>query len=251
MIRAYMYKLIRSPLLYISILGVAAVCSTDLLSHGIHYGNVVDRMNIFLNIGVYRKAVAVFCALPFTANFADEWSGGITLQCIARKGVKKYAAANILLCWFTAMLTTILGMLGFCGFLSIFIPFSKPYVNPYGFIFGELLHSGSSGVYILLRIIIFASSCAMWAVIGMLLSAFFPNKYAAICAPFAASYVVERITIQFPPKFNLWYVSLSLVEFDSDLLGFLYCVGIFAAIAAASGIGFYIVVRKRMRNEFT
>lgn len=249
MFRAYIYKLLRSPLLYMGILGVMALCCTNFLTYGFFHGNVVYHVGMFLNMGVYRKAMAVFAALPFTANFVDEWTSGVAVHCIARKGIKKYAVANVLFCAAAAMLTVFLGMTLFSGLYSLFVPFYVYDGNPYGFIFGQFLSSGHGGIYLILRILVFSASCAMWAVMGMLLSAFLPNKYAAVCSPFVASYVIERITILFPADLNLWYLSLSFVTFKSDLIGFLYCVGIFAAISAVCGIAFVYLVRKRVQNE--
>lgn len=249
MFKAYMYKLLRSSLLYVGIIGVTALCCTNFLTYNFTHGTVVSHVQNFLDIGLYRKAMTVFGALPFTANFADEWTSGMTVHCIVRKGIRKYAVMNILFCAATAMFTVFCGMMLFCVFYSFFVPVYIPNGNPYGFIFGQFLSNNQGGIYLTLRILIFSASCAMWAITGMLLSAFLTNKYVAICAPFVASYVVERITIQFPGDLNLWYLSLSFVTFKSDLIGFLYCIGIFAAISAFCGIAFVYLVRKRVQNE--
>lgn len=251
MFRAYMYKLLRSPILYIGIVGVIALCCTNFLSYNFTHGTVVSHVQNFLDIGLYRKTMTVFGALPFTANFVDEWTSGMTGHCIVRKGIRKYAIANILFCAATAMITVFCGMMLFCLLYSFFVPIYIPNGNPYGFIFGQFLSSNQGIIYLTLRILIFSVSCAMWAITGMLLSVFFTNRYVAICVPFVASYVVERITIQFPENLNLWYLSLSFVEFKSDLIGFLYCIGIFAAISAICGIAFVHLVKKRVENEVT
>ncbi len=249
MLRAYIYKLLRSPLLYIGIIGVIALCCTNFLTYDFFRGDVVSHVRNFLDVGLYRKAMAVFGALPFAANFAEEWGNGITMQVVSRKGIFSYAAANLIFCGVCAIVTVFAGMMIFCGIYSLFVPVYEPNGNPYGFIFGQFLKSGHGEIFLMLRALIFSVSCAMWSISGMLISAIFPNKYVAICAPFVASYMVERITIGFPGNLNLWYLSLSFVSFKSDLLGFIYCVGIFAAISAVCGIAFVHLVRKRVRNE--
>lgn len=249
MIRAYIYKSVRSPLLYIGILGVMAMCCTTFLTYDFFYGNVVNRVKLFLYGGIYRKAVAVFAALPFTANFADEWKSGVAVNCITRKGIKKYAASNVLFCVVTTTLTAFVGMMLFSLLYSLFIPMFIYDGNPDTFLFGQFLENGHGEIYLTLRIFVFSVSCSAWAMTGMLLSSLLPNKYVAICAPFVASYVVERITMQLPDYLNLWYVSLSAFSFDSDIVGFIYCVGVFTVISAACGIIFYSFVRKRVQNE--
>ncbi len=251
MIRAYMYKLLRSPLFYIGIVGIMALCCTNFSTYGFFHGDVVSHVRNFLDVGQYRKAMAVFGALPFAANFAEEWENGVMLQIVSRKGVFSYAAANVIFCAVTAMVTVFAGMMIFSGIYSLFVPFYRQNENPYGLIFGQFLKNGHGEIFLTLKILIFSVSCAMWSVMGMLLSAIFPNKFVAICAPFVASYMIERLTIQFPDYLNLWYISLSCLEFESDLVGFIYCVGIFAAISAACGIAFVHLVRKRVQNEIS
>ncbi len=255
MFRAYVYKLFRSPLLYVSILGIACLCSTEFLN-SFGYGSVVYHIEIFLGLAKYRKAVAVFGALPFTANFADEWTNGVVKECIIRRNIKKYAAANLLFCWFSTMLTVLLGMWLFMCFDSLSAPWNIVDNNPYAFIFEGLKYNGHEHLYLLLITSVFSADCAAWAVTGMLLSAFFPNKYVAICTPFVASYVIERITTALrSPWLDLYNLATSYIPASffngSDLLGFLYCVGIFAAIAAVCGIIFYFVVKRKVQNGLT
>lgn len=252
MTRAYLFKLFRSPLTYIAIIGTAALCFTHgIINRNFYFQTVVYHVDLFLHLDAYRKLLPVFGALPFTANFADEWKSGVTLGCALRRGVKKYAAANVLFCAVTSLLTVVLGMMLYVWIYSFFIPLYGEYNNPNTFLLGGLLTGGLGWLYMLFQIFIFACSCSMWAVMGMLLSALMPNKYVAIASPFVASYIVERITLQFPQRLNLWLLSLGAMEWKSDSAGVLYTVGIFAAISAVCGILFYIVVRKRVRNEIT
>ena len=252
MIRAYTYKLLRSPLLYIGIIGIAALCCTEFLEGDFGKGSVLYHIRVFLGVAKYRKSIAVFGALPFAANFADEWTSGIAKECIVRKGIKKYAVANLLFCWSSAILTVSLGMALFMCFDSIFVPFTAPDYNPYTSIFESLIYNNRGGTYLLLTTLVFSASCAMWAVMGMLISVFFYNRYVAICTPFVASYVIERFTMQSSAWFNLHNLALSYIPFDyfgSDLLGFLYCVGLFAAIAAVCGVIFYNFLKRKVQNE--
>lgn len=252
MTRAYLFKLFRSPLTYIAILGTAALCFTHgIINRNFYYDTVVYHVDVFLHLDAYRKLLPVFGALPFTANFADEWKSGVTINCALRRGVKKYAAANVLFCAVTSLLTVFLGMALYAIVYSFFIPLYGEYNNPAPSLLGGLLTSGRGWLYMLFQIFIFACSCSMWAVMGLLLSAVMPNKYVAIAAPFVASYIVERITLQFPNKLNLWLLSLGAINAKSDLAGLLHIVGVFAALSAVCGVLFYIIVRRRVRNEIT
>lgn len=250
MSKAYFYKLFRSPMLYIAILGVTAVCSTDLLNGWINKGSVIYHIDIFLGLDSYRKIVAVLGALPFAANFSEEWNNSVTNNCVVKCGIKKYAFSNVLFCHITSLLTVFIGMMIFAGLYSFFIPFYEfdpnPKVTPYGI----FLDNGFPLIYMLARIFIFSASCAMWSVMGLLLSGFFPNKYIAVCSPFVASYIIERFTMQLPPFLNLYPLSLSFMdEHINPLAAFLYSYGLFALISAICGFAFYFIVRKKVNCE--
>lgn len=251
MFRAYLYKLTHSPLTYIGFLGVFALCFTNFLSGWSANGSIIQRVDNFLDLDVYRKAITIFAALPFTSNFADEWKSNITNYCLTRRGIKKYTASNILLCAVISIVTVFVGMILFVLVLSPFIPFHRPSQNTHIFPYGELLDNGPQWLYITARIFIFSCSCSVWCVMGLMLSAFLPNKYVAICSPLVASYVVERITIQFPAEFNLWPLSLSNAMIKNSTFTFIYTLTLFALISAVCGVIFYVVLRKRVQNEIT
>lgn len=250
MSRAYFLKLFMSPLIYVSILGIAAVCATNFLNGWICTGSVVYHMNIFLDLDAYRKIIAVLGALPFAGNFADEWNEAVALHCIVRRGVGRYSLANIMFCFMVSLLSVFLGMMLFSGIYSLFIPFYEFDPNPKFTPYGVFLDEGHPFLYLAARVFVFAASCAMWSVMGMLLSAFFPNKYIAICSPFVASYVIERITIQFPDLLNLHVLSLSYLDKRySPAFGLSYSLGIFIGVSAVCGLVFYTVVRRRTQCE--
>lgn len=253
MTRAYFFKILRSPLTYIGIIGVFAICCTNFLNNWSSSEDVVSRIQVFLGLDTYRKAISIFAALPFAANFADEWKSRTAEYCIMRRGVKKYAVSNMLFCTTTSYLTVFIGMMLFVTFLSIFTPICSSDSSA-DLLYGEFITNGMPIVFIMLNIHTFAASVSVWCAMGIMMSVFFPNKYVALCAPFVASYIVERITIQLPPAFNLWYLSLNVVprEMQNNSAGaFFYTLAIFAVISAICGLVFYIILRKRVQNEIT
>ena len=254
MIRGYLYKLARSPLTYIGVLGVFAVCLANLRGLLITPDTtVMDRIDLFIDLDAFRKLTVIFAAVPFTANFADEWKNRVTAYCVTRKGVKKYAASNVLLCAVTSFLALFLGILLYMLVMSFFVDFDTPgkYVGDTGYPYCELYTYGPRWLYPIIRVFIFSVSGSMWCVMGLMLSAFVPNKYVAVCSPVVASYVVERITMQLPVKFSLYSLSVSFPLIYNSVVTFIYTTMFFTVISAVCGFVFYFVLRKRVRNEFT
>ncbi len=246
MFRAYMYKLLRSPLLYIAFAGTFLICLSK-LTFFLNAGNVASEVDMLLNLNGMRKIMPVFAALPFAANFAEEWNNNITISIITRSSVTKYAAANVLFCFVSGLVAVFIPIVLFAFGYSFSLPVSGDdyYPLPYG----AFVEQGLPFLYIICNAFVYAACAAMWAVMGLMLSAFFVNKYAAICSPLIAGYVIERFAMRLPDPLNIWYISVSNLRWNSALGQFLYSVGFFAGISAICGIIFTITVKRRVSNE--
>ena len=245
--RAYFYKLFRSPLFYIGIVGVVGVCSLRLLPSAFKGIDVLMEMEIIRSLDGYRKLFVILAALPFAANFSDEWNCMVTTGCIARTSARKYSVTNVVMCYVSALSTVFIGMMLFSVIYSSFYPLYYPGGGSDGSPYGILTSQGLPLLDLAATTFVFAASCAMWSVMGLMLSAFFPSKYIAICSPFVFSYAVERITMNFPDNIDLWFLSLSHTDWKS-LPAFLYANAIFAGISVVCGIVFTLTVKRRVQN---
>lgn len=254
MFRGYLYKLARSPLTYIGVFGVLAVCLANLRGMEISQNTtVMGRIDLFLDLDAFRKITVLFAALPFTANFSDEWKSKTTFSCVTRKSVKSYALSNVVLCFVTSFLALFLGIMLYMLGASLFTEFDSPdqYIHstiPY---FELLNNTHLRWLYPVTRVFVFSVSGAMWCVMGLMLSALIPNKYVAVCSPVVASYIVERITMQLPPRLSLYSLSMSVPMVINSVVTFFYNTLVFTGISAICGWIFFIILRKRVRNEFT
>lgn len=246
--RAYFYKLIREPMLYIGIIATALLCASKWLQD---FGgcDVQSDISLTLDFSTLCKMIAITGALPFAANFAGEWTSRVTIGCVSRCGVKRYAVSNIVICFVSSLATVFLGIMLYAGVLSFFLPVFYDDGNPMNPIQETLLRGGLSWIYIIYRVLPFAASCGMWSVMGMTLTSFFPNKFIGICTPFVASYVIERISTNFPDPFNLYIVSLCTLDWRNIWLQLLYCLGLFVVLSMIFGIVFVITVKRRVQNE--
>ena len=74
MLKAYFYRLVHSPLLYVGIVGVIGICSLRLLPNAFKGIDVMSEMRIIRWLDGYRKLFVILGALPFAGNFSDEWN---------------------------------------------------------------------------------------------------------------------------------------------------------------------------------
>lgn len=249
MLRSYFYKLLRQPQFYLGLAGVLATC-VFVVNMGFVRGiDIQTDVTLMLYFGGYRKVFVIFGALPFAANFADEWNSGVTMSAVTRKSARKYAASNIFMCYFSALLTVFLGIILWEIFTIIFS--SKPFFIPESnapTVVGDIFFKmGMPFLAEIERIFIFGSSCGMWAVTGMTLSAFFPSRYIAICSPFVFCYALERISLLLPDFFNLQFVALSVLDLNGFAM-WIYGELFFALISALFASVFAKVVERRTQN---
>lgn len=256
MYRTYIRKPVRSPLFYAGIAGVLAICLTRTfhIKNLGHAKDVLREVEYFLYFDNLQKAVVIFGSLPVTANFADEWKCGITSQCVSRVGVGKYAVSNILMCFGATFSTVLIGMMLYSGIYSTFYPFYVPDGNTMGTPYDIFIQNGFPIFYLISLIFVYAASCGMWAVMGLMMSAFLPNKYIAICTPFVASYAIERVTMGLPPALNLWNISISAlpwndVSLKNAFLTIFYSTGFSCVIAGVCGVIFFRTVKRRIECE--
>ena len=247
MFRAYLFKILRSPLTYAGILGVSLVCLSHILtSPSANYGSVLYRMDFFFGLDQSRKALTFFAALPFVGNFAEEWTSGVSTLCAARCGVRKYIVANAVLCVVVSFVTVFIGMFLFSWIFSFFVTFYEPNYNIDHSGFGYLAANGMPWLYYAIQVATYAFSVAMWCMTGLLLSALLPNKFVAVCTPLITSYVIERFTLELPTAFNTWLMSINMFRNDNRAVQLLYPWGFFLAFSVVFGIVFYFIAEKRL-----
>ncbi|MBP1546274.1 MAG: hypothetical protein J6A37_06715 [Oscillospiraceae bacterium] len=250
MIYAYLIRTLKQPKLFISVLGVFAMCMMRLTNGAFTADDLVGDLDLLVNIDAFRKVIVVFSAVPFASVFADEWNHKMTISCVLRSTPKKYAWSQVVVCFTTAFLVTLLGFILFLVVNSFRMPIYIPDGNPTTPPYGVLLEKNMPLIHLLVISVNFSISCAMWSVTGLLMSAIFPNTFIAVCTPFIASYMLERITLNFPDKLNLLYVALSRISIlDNPIVSFLYVIVVFCGLTIIFGYTFSVIVEKRVKNE--
>ncbi len=176
---------------------------------------MIGQLSLFYNLTIIRKVVYIFAALPFAGNFADEWTNSVTPHYITRCGLKKYIVSNVAVCFASSAVLVFAGMMLFAWIYSFFIPVYIDYGDAVDPPYGVFLKAGMPFLKIAFEALVFAVSCGSWSVIGMTISAVFPNKYVSICTPVAVNFVMERIASLYPRMINLRAVALSYPIWNS------------------------------------
>ena len=94
MLRSYLLKLIRSKGFYAAIILAAVLCATEPVQTFFRTGfkffnDVVTTSNSIFEQTYFCLVISIMGAVPFAANFADEWKNGAITYYVTRCGVKK------------------------------------------------------------------------------------------------------------------------------------------------------------------
>ncbi len=246
MIRSYIFKLLHSPIFYLTPLAVFAL-SLYFMLFGVHkFADILTEIDYLISFEFYRKMFVLLAALPFASNFANEWNSKTITNCVTRKNVVNYAMDNAIVCFLSAFASVFSGIM-LC--VLVRMPF-KPLFSgsnpmpPYG----VLNEKGVPLLSACLIVFVYALSCAMWSVMSLAATAFFPSKYIAVCAPFVFSYFFERVTKSVPGEFQIEALSQSWSGWK-PLPAFLKAVIVFLIISLVCTAIFAVRVKVRVENE--
>ncbi len=249
---SYIFKLLHSPYIYGAmavILGFCVLIDNIRLGGGpvLNGVDVYTDILVLLQIDGYRKLFVVLGAIPFAANFADEWNTKTIMNCVTRKSAFDYSVSNVAVCFSSSFVTVFVPLVIFgtldCCTNTVYFEKNGPGVS-----YGGFQAMGLPFLSVIMVIFTYALSCGMWSVMGMTLSAFFPSKYIAIGAPFLLCYAFEEFTYNAPLLLNFTALSNARTLIP-DGLTFLYTILVFGGLSAACGVLFTMKVGKRVRNE--
>ncbi len=257
MLRSYLLKLIRSKSFYAAIILAAVLCAAepvkDFFGTGFNFFNdVIFTSNSIFSHMDFCLVISIMGAVPFAANFADEWKNGAITYYVTRCGVKKYAAVNVTVCAASSIITVTAGMMIFVfAFHFVAWPLDECDISSwFGRPYGAIAAAGFPYLYILARTIVFAAGNSVAAVFGMTFSAFIPDKYVAICTPLIFMTTIQTFATMNPDLFNLIfpYLMKSWVPmFGNPLLELLYTLAYFAVFIVIFGVIFMKAVERRVR----
>lgn len=248
MIKAYFFKLTRSPAFYLSIFAAFAVSLYSVFFGVRTFADILSEIDYLISFEFFRKMFVLLAALPFASNFATEWNSKTITNCVTRKNVVNYAMDNAIVCFLSSFAAVFSGIM-LC--VLVRIPF-KPLFSgsnpapPYG----VLNENGFPLLTAVLIVCVYALSCAMWSVMSLAATAFFPSKYVAICAPFVFSYIIERFTKFVPGEFQLGPLSQSWSGWE-PFPAFFKSVTVFLIISLLCAVIFVVKVKRRVENELS
>jgi hypothetical protein len=215
------------------------------------YTDVISLLRLLFGLSLFKKVLVIFAAAPFVSSFCGDWNTQYIRFLVARCGVFRYVASKVVVCFLSSLAVVFLGLLLFVLGLLPFTPLTPDDLTPLaGPPFGMFLTDGLPVLYLLVLCFLFALGNSFWAVCGLTVSAYIPNRFVAILSPFLLSYILEEITSPLPPWINLYRLTRVYdVIGQGPLLTFLYYLLIFGVLIFLCTLLFSRQVKKRVHND--
>jgi hypothetical protein len=254
-IRVDLVNAFLSPRFLLSAVGVLAFCLLSVSQYmsfqRLETYSVLYVVDLLLGLSVFKKVVVIFAAVPFAAGFCSEWNTQYIRFLASRSGVVPYIWSKALVCLLSSFAVVCLGLLLFALLLSFFMPLlpddpgavaSFPFA---GFLTGAVPQAGLLSI-----VCIFALGNSLWVACGLTLSAYLPNRYLAVLSPFVFSYILENMTLGFPPWADLYVLTRAREVLDlGPLANLAYSVIFFGLLVFLCGLVFSHRVKQRVRND--
>lgn len=182
--------------------------------------------NSFSFGGVFSEYFAtIMAAIPFGTNYCQETEGGMCIYKISRCGKNAYARSKFLAASILGGTTLSLGGLIFILALAAYLPLVTPeQIFETSWVpFSQALTIGNGWPYFAIVLCVSFLGGALWGSVGLCTSAYFPSRYAAVCAPFIFRFVMVQLgrLINLPDGLRLDLLLEARVTNHSDIVTFI------------------------------
>lgn len=255
-------SLLLSKIFYASIAANLAVLIMAYYFHYVQGASISDVCSEFLTdfyFGTLPRIVILISTLPVITSFCTDWNTQYVRSVAGRAGVERYLRHKILYCIAGTFITAFISLWLFTFFLRTRMPMITPMgaeelsgIYPFGVIVADAPY-----LYQLCKIICFSAYCSVWAVVGLAISAYIPNRFLVFTSPFTLCYILEiifnnKIVLVTPLFLHIPYLALATMTsplFGNPVIDLLYIVLLFFGLSLLAGKVFFRGAKRRINNE--
>lgn len=140
----------------------------------------------------FSSLVLVIAAIPYAWSYCQDKDSGFLIQAEQRIGLRIYGLSRVFSVAVSAFLAAVLAM----GLFTVFVHTQfrgeesrESLANTLAYM--TLVAEGNTGLYYLIRFTVTGLTCSMGAVLGLMITAYFPSVYLAYLMPLMAYYFWE------------------------------------------------------------
>ena len=160
--------------------------------------SVVAAFNNTYKYNNISEMLFLAATFAYSASFCTDWQTKFHYSLIIRSKTAAYALSKCIVVMVMGGLSVAVGALVFIATLCIQHPDMLPSameidVEFSGQAFGDLLVMGKAGLFFLSYLYVIFLQAAFFSMLGLLVSAYLPNKYAAYISPFILAFALNQL----------------------------------------------------------
>jgi len=187
--------------------------------------------------------------LPYTTCFCSDWNNEFIKPAMIRTGIREYCFSKVIAC----SLSSGCGIIMFLLTLKPWYTLVSPSAGNYQFyatktLGGSFLLNGQYYKYFIVYILLGFFAGALWSTAGLLVSAFIPDKFVALCSPFIIYYMLNIATMSFPVWLRLNRITEGMCIIGGTFFSLCYAAILFITFISIIGLAFNWAVKRRLAN---
>lgn len=239
---------------FLAVVGVAIIYYAGARSEINYAPDVLLLFKYSTEASGFHKLILLFCVLPYTISFCEDWNSNYIKAIVIRSGLRQYAISKMISCAFSAGISVWMGIALFIAPLMVNIPLVSTTAGNYEAfatqtLAGEWLLEGRYLLYFAVYIYLASLAGAFWAVVGLCASAFIPNKFVALFIPFIGFYILVFFTYEFPVWLQLSKIANGDIGIAGTFPSLLYATLLFAVLFFLVGLLFMKMVARRLSHD--
>lgn len=194
----------------------------------------------------------LFAALPGTTLFCSDWDNRYIRFSVMRSTKNKYAVSKVLTCFFSAVLTVVLGNWLTVALLSLRYPLYLPgdEMNAYG-AYQAFINEKWAWLYLMVSFLCKGFCAGFLSVMALWFSTIVTNVFVTLATPMLAYYLIQVVQYAIaivPFHFMIGNLTNARIQLGSPGSSFLYTLGLFLVLTVLFGFGFVQSCKRRIRN---
>lgn len=201
-------RMLKTPGFYISLFLSLFILLRPVFQNRIN-GTFLQCLSVPFGTSDFSPFAAIFCALPFSGSFCEDYNSGFIKSIVSRTGVKRYSfqrCLSVLLSGGIMMALTVAIVIAVCAFRTTVPETEETCAFMQNTVWARMgiLMKYHESVFVILKILVAFLFGAVWALAGLVISVFITNRYVTYIAPFVIYQILWVLLSESP--FNPVYM---------------------------------------------
>lgn len=212
--------------------------------------SAIGAFGVLTGISNMSNLLALIAAFPTAMSFCDDISGRYYVPVVMRSNKTAYVFSKIFICIHSTFWISFMALIAFLLISMVRGGLGVETIHP-GIMFYDVIHSDMSFVIIIIYAFLFSGVQAVYAVMGLMIASYIPNRFVAVTAPFVVMVVMQVINDFLPIVLDLYRIrgARSIGSGISSGMYIVFSLMVVTGYIILAGLVFSRRVGRRIKNE--